>query len=54
MGSFNGGFDTMTEPVFYTALLLDFVLTKKRKTGRGIDLKNKRFVNGKGCKNDLP
>jgi hypothetical protein len=38
---------------FYTALPFGFVLRKKRKTGRGIGLKNKWFVNGKSCKKDL-
>jgi hypothetical protein len=44
----------MTEPVFLYRLASWFYPHKKRKTGRDIGLKNKWFVNGKGCKNDLP
>jgi hypothetical protein len=51
--SFDGGFHTMTEPVFYTALPFGFYLAKERKTGRVIGLKNKWFLDGKGCKKDL-
>jgi hypothetical protein len=43
----------MTEPVFLYRLAFWLCPVKKRKTGRVIGLKNKWFLDGKGCKKDL-
>jgi hypothetical protein len=42
----------MTEPILYRFTFLLY-LAKKRRTDRVIGLKNKWFLDGKGCKKDL-
>jgi hypothetical protein len=55
--SFDSGFNAITEPdfcpVFYATLPFVFTL-QKNKTGWIIGLKNKWFLDGKGCKKDPP
>jgi hypothetical protein len=51
---FDGGFNTMTRSVFHAVLLFSLYPAKKQKTGWIIDLKKKRFIDGRGCKKDLP
>jgi hypothetical protein len=53
--SFGGGFNIMAEPDFLSRFFMApyFLVFILRKASRIIDLKNKRFLNGKGCKKDL-
>jgi hypothetical protein len=48
---FDGRFSAITEPGF--CQVFSFFPAKERKTDWVIGLKNKRFINGRGCKKDL-
>jgi hypothetical protein len=50
-GGHNGGTGFLS--LFLYRFVFVFYLSKKRKTGRVSGLKNKWFINGKGCKKDL-